>query len=353
MPYALLSALVASLLIHLLALFGAELRLDAESPAAPPPILAMLKMPPKPVKPVNSLPAPSIAASTPVAPAPPALQQPLPRQKPRRAPTKPVIRVPASVESPISLPTPEAEPEIVPVLAAEPVEAAEAADTADAIIDTPDISAISARLPANGAIDYRVERGDSGFAIGVARHQWEIEGEHYRLTSIVQSTGLVRLFKDFRVEMESRGTFTENGLQPDFFVMRRNDKPTREKAFFDWQRMKVRISDKAEQDLDPGAQDFLSFNYQLGFLPAAGAGTDLPIATGRKYSDYHLESLGDEEIETPAGRLRTLHLRAPGENTTELWLAYDYRLLPVKIRHVDSKGDSLVQVATHLEMSTP
>ena len=46
--------------------------------------------------------------------------------------------------------------------------------------------------------------------------------------------------------------------------------------------------------------------------------------------------------------MRTLHLRAPGVNTTELWLAYDYLLLPVKIRHVDNKGGILVQVATEI-----
>ena len=342
MPYALLIALVASLLIHLGVLFGADLRIDAEVRAAPLPILARLKMPPKPVEPP---PAPARAAvektSSP---------SPLQRKKPKPAPAKPVISVPAEVVSPNARLVPDPEPRIMPLPVARAVEAAEAKTPA---VDPPDLSAVIARFPASGAIDYRVDRGDAGFAIGVARHQWEIDGEHYRLTSMAQSTGIVSLFKDFRVEMESRGRFTENGLEPDFFVMRRNDKPTREKAFFDWQRMKVRISDKEEQDLDPGAQDFLSFNYQLGFLPAAGAGSDLPIATGRKYSHYHLESLGDEEIETPAGRLRTLHLRAPGENTTELWLAYDYRLLPVKIRHVDSEGDSLVQVATHLEMSPP
>lgn len=38
-------------------------------------------------------------------------------------------------------------------------------------------------------------------------------------------------------------------------------------------------------------------------------------------------------------------------NTTELWLAYDYLMLPVKIRHVDRKGDSLVQVAIKIEVS--
>ena len=113
--------------------------------------------------------------------------------------------------------------------------------------------------------------------------------------------------------------------------------------------MKLRVSDRPEQKLDPGAQDLLSFYYQLGFMniPDGGAGA-MHLATGKKYGLYRLENLGDEDIEIPLGVLRTRHLRAPGENSTELWLAYDYRLLPVKIRHVDNKGGILVQVATEI-----
>jgi hypothetical protein len=37
--------------------------------------------------------------------------------------------------------------------------------------------------------------------------------------------------------------------------------------------------------------------------------------------------------------------------TTEIWLAYDRALLPVKIQHVDRKGNLYVQVATAIELS--
>ena len=197
-------------------------------------------------------------------------------------------------------------------------------------------------------IRYRVERGDSGFEIGIARHEWTIDDGRYRLVSTIETTGLVWLFKDYRLETESRGRLTANGLQPDFFVIRRNRIETRGKAFFDWQTMKALVGQSGEHVLASGSQDLLSFNYQLGYLPHPEDGGSLPIATGRKYGIYRLKSLGDEEIGVPAGTMRTLHLRAPGENTTELWLAYKYLMLPVKIRHVDSKGDSLVEVATEI-----
>jgi len=200
-------------------------------------------------------------------------------------------------------------------------------------------------------IRYRVDRGDSNFEIGFAEHDWQIEDGRYRLHSVVETTGIVWLFKSLRLEMDSRGTLTAAGLRPESFAVVRDGHPTRENAAFDWGRMTVRIGGRAEQAVAPGAQDLLSFNYQLGFLPDLHSGSTLPIVTGKKYGIYRLQVLGDEQIDLPAGSLRTLHLRAPGENTTELWLAYDYLLLPVKIRYLDAKGDSFVQVATQIQLS--
>ena len=51
----------------------------------------------------------------------------------------------------------------------------------------------------------------------------------------------------------------------------------------------------------------------------------------------------------PLGTLVTRHLRSPGERLTDIWLAYEYRLLPVKIRHVDNKGNAFVQIATEIQ----
>lgn len=151
--------------------------------------------------------------------------------------------------------------------------------------------------------------------------------------------------------MKSRGQLTPEGLRPEYFAIRRDGHDGSEKASFDWDAMTVCVGEREEQALTPGAQDLLSFNYQLGFISLPKEGASLPIATGKKFETYHLEVLGDETIDVPAGTLRTLHLRAPWTNSTELWLAYDYLLLPVKIRHVDSKGDSLVQVATQIQLS--
>jgi hypothetical protein len=74
------------------------------------------------------------------------------------------------------------------------------------------------------------------------------------------------------------------------------------------------------------------------------------VVTGKKYERYALDSLGEEEIDTPAGHFRTLHLRAMTDNVTEIWIALDRERLPVKIRFTDKKGESFEQVATEIGM---
>ena len=213
----------------------------------------------------------------------------------------------------------------------------------------PEPASANPRLPPRGMISYRIDIGDSNFNVGVSRHEWEILDGHYRLTSVMEFASLIW---SYRIEMESVGLVTPGGLRPDTFTMRRNGKEGKENAVFDWEAMTVRVGKRAEQALDLGAQDFLSFNYQLGYMAHPEAGSTLPIVIGKKYRTCLLEVVGDEEIVVPAGTLRTLHLRVPGEKTTDLWLAYDYLLLPVKIRFDDTEH-VLVQVATQIQLSPP
>ncbi len=338
MPVALFLALAASLGLHAAALFGPDVELAPEPEALP--IMAELRPLPKPMPmPLEKKVETAVEkVSDKSVPAKSQKKYPRPAQH-KPAPATPVLQVPESVEA-TPLPDPRAH---------EPASSESGAVVPDSEQEAP-LSPAEPRLPPSGMIRYRVDRGDSGFEIGFSLHEWQIDEGHYRLRSVSETTGLAWLIKSIRVEMESVGTLTEHGLRPDRFVVRRNGRETKEKAAFDWENRQVSVGERGGQPLADGAQDLLSFNYQLGYMEHPEAGGTLPIATGKKYGVYRLEVLGDETIEVPAGVLRTLHLRAPGVNTTELWLAYDYLLLPVKIRHVDSKGESFVQVATEIQL---
>lgn len=320
MPAALVVAFALSLGIHLSVLFGPQfgVPLGPESP----PMTIELKPVPKALTEQKSAPAKV-------------------RHRQTRKKSTPVLASPASAEAAIAeaQPGPEAAAEEA-VAAAPHDEAAEAPPPRG-----------EWRLPDHGRIVYRVDRGDQEFEIGRATSEWTVKDGRYRLFFVTETNGLVWLFKAYRIEMESRGLLTEDGLQPEAFSIRRNGEDQGEKAYFDWAKREIQVGTGAPQPLDEGAQDMLSFNYQVGFMPHAHVVASLPITTGKKYTIYQLENLGDEEIKIPAGVMRTLHLRAPGTNTTELWLAYDYSLLPVKIRHSDRDGGSFVQVALSIQLS--
>lgn len=333
MPIALLIAVAASLGVHAVLLFGTEF--DLPPFVEPPPLRAELKPPPTMQAPVEPPGKPAATA---------ARKRPAKRSKPRATPpptATPVLNVADSsttVDAHIDPGTEPAPATIGPLALAKPTAAAEAAPG-------------PSRLPARGTIRYRVDRGDQGFMIGQSTHDWLVVDGIYRITAVTETKGLVALFKPLRIELESRGTVTAAGLVPERFSTRREGRATGEQAEFDWPQMQLRVGQRPLQVLDAGAQDLLSLHYQLGLLPDLASGAIMPVATGKKYEQYHFQVVGDEDIETPAGSFRSLHLRVAGVSPTEVWLAYDRSLLPVKILHTDHKGAVFVEIATAIELS--
>jgi hypothetical protein len=74
------------------------------------------------------------------------------------------------------------------------------------------------------------------------------------------------------------------------------------------------------------------------------------VLTQRKLYRFKLKVLGEEEIEIPLGKVRTLHLRHvdPKDETevVDVWLGLDQSYLPVKLRYPVAKNRLMVdQVA--------
>ncbi len=168
---------------------------------------------------------------------------------------------------------------------------------------------------------------------------------------MTETSGLIGLFRPLRVEVESRGRLTEAGLLPERFVTRHPGRGGGEQADFDWPQMQLHMADQPVQVLSPGAQDLLSLYYQVGLIADLKSGQELSVVTGRKYVHFRLEVVGEEEVDTPAGSFRCLHLRVPGVASTELWLAHERAMLPVKLKYLDRKGGLYIQLATAIELS--
>lgn len=322
MPIALIVALVGSLALHGAALFGTDVELFGAEETAPAPLVAEIKALPK---------APESA----VLPAAPVVKKRKPPVQ-QRAESAPVVAPPPAapeVEAAADLP-----PEMLPEI------------TSTATIAAPEPA--KPLLPASGVIRFAIYKESLGLQVGRAEHRWEFtEDGRYRLRGLTETSGLAALLKPVRLEVESSGRLVAGGLQPETFRSLKNGRDANENADFDWSTATLQLSrDGSVQSISPGTQDILSLNYQLAYLKKPENGATIGVVTGKKYERYNLDSLGEEELELPAGRFRTLHLRAQTTNTTEIWIALDHQRLPVKIRFTDKKGESFEQVATELGM---
>lgn len=320
MPGLLVVALAGSLLLHGVVLLGTDIALFGDEPEAP--VLLQAELQPPPV-------APPVMAAAKPSPRPPA------RAKATSAKTAsaPPLQLP-----PEALANPEPEPAVESPAPASPLAAV-----------PPPAEPVKPVLPASGVIRFAIFKESLAMQIGRAEHRWEFTDDGgYRLTAVSETSGLAALLRPARVQQESRGRLAAGGLQPESFRSLRDGKPP-EGADFDWPAGVLRLlRNGTTQPLPPGAQDMLSLNYQLAYLGRLAEGAAIGVATARRFERHALDALGEEEIEVPAGRFRTLHLRALSDDVTEIWIALDQGCLPVKIRFTDKKGESFEQVATEI-----
>lgn len=198
-------------------------------------------------------------------------------------------------------------------------------------------------LPRQAQLTFIAYKG-TDFQVGEALHRLEIgDDKSYTLKVSMNTTGLASIFKTFEANQQSSGTLTAQGLQPDEFSETKNTSKGKEAlgTKFDWQERTLSFSNGSNTPLPERAQDILSFMYQLSQLPLNQGAVTLYINNGKKLERYELAVGEEEEIQTRLGKLRAIPLNkvhAPGEEGLIIWLGVEYRLLPVKIRHIDRNG---------------
>jgi len=247
------------------------------------------------------------------------------------------------------LPKPTAPPAAKPVSAnpaASPdgdASVEQAAEAMEAMAKTEEPTA-TRPLPKHIRLTFDVYKGADGFKTGEIRHRLDIHGNRYTLQAVKQTAGLASLLDSDQLIQTSRGKIDEHGLHPETFNMETITAGGKHnlKASFDWAAQKLHFSDGGETVLPVGAQDILSFRYQLSQLPMHGEFFTLSVSDGDQLEQYEIEIGGVEDITTPMGNLRALHLRkmhSQRQAYFEIWLGQEYRLLPVKFRQVDSSNE--------------
>ena len=319
-----ITAVALSLLLHILVLSGAWLDIPQPSPVVPP------------------LEARLVSAPPPATPPPEPQRKPVPAAPRRTAPPLPVVPA-TTAATPFALPPPAAPAPLAE--SAEPV--AVLAPPAPAAPAAQPAAAPPRSLPKKGRITYTLFLGNDRFSVGKTIQSWEIEDGAYKLGSVSETTGIADLFASQHLNYLSEGKITASGLRPETFLMSRKRRGEIEsaKATFDWDKEQITLGRAPLQRTDKlpaGSQDMVSFIYQLSLAPPSPGRIRLPITNGANLEIHELEVLPEEPLETALGTLKSLpirQLRRPGEESIEIWLATEYRHLPVRIRFINRDGE--------------
>ena len=211
-------------------------------------------------------------------------------------------------------------------------------------------------LPSPKYVETEFEVKRTGFGSGKARYRFDLISEgRYQLQSEIQAVGLASLaFSGKRLET-SVGGVTEYGLQPDHYRYEISSKPEKfQNADFDWVNHKVTLTTaKSTQTLDlpEDTQDFLSFMYQFMFVPPLDR-MQLSLTNGKTLHDINYLFVSEGPIETKLGNLNAVHIAkssGDADEKTEVWLATDYRFIPIKILKIAKDGSGYELLVTRID----
>lgn len=273
-----------------------------------------------------------------------------PRKKTRpKAPPKAHVTPPPAA-TPQAAPLSSHEPAVTPTLPASAVAASQPASAPAATEAAPAPAATETLpqpekipFPKHVLLTFAVRSGNDGFRLGEVQHSLDITDNQYIVQSYTRTSGIARWFKSFNLNQTSTGTVSGQGLKPDNFAeakINSGDLQTLT-AVFDWENHQVMFSSGESATLPDGTQDALSILYQLALSKLNAEIIPVNISTGKKLDSFRLEIATKKIISTPIGDLNTVQLRRirePGQAGLIIWLATEYRLLPVKIQYLEPDG---------------
>ncbi len=203
-------------------------------------------------------------------------------------------------------------------------------------------------------IDYDVRRSLGSSPVGAAKTIYLLEQDnHYSIRNEVEAKGFASLFYWNKLVQISDGLITPEGLKPLNYHYQFGSKIDN-LAVFDWESKKIITSANgktSEFEILEGSQDMLSFMYQFMFEPPLTK-MKIYITNGKNFKPYDYAFVGEEIIETEVENLLTIHIAKFNYNNEEridLWLAKDYRYLPIKIRKTEKDGSILDQTVKKIE----
>jgi hypothetical protein len=212
----------------------------------------------------------------------------------------------------------------------------------------------SAVLPAPKWVETEYEVKRTGIGSGRARYRYQNDNGNYLIQSEMEASGLATLaFSGKRIE-KSMGTITPQGLKPSQYRYEISNKQERFlQADFDWNAGRIFLKNSKEENsfaLENGTLDVLSFLYQFMFVGPLDE-MHYTITNARTVRQYEYHFIAEEKLSSKLGELNTIHIaKSSGDpdEKTEVWLASDYRYIPVKIIKIAKDGTGFEFLVTRI-----
>lgn len=227
------------------------------------------------------------------------------------------------------------------------------AETPRQIEQRPEIPVPNQNAPASWAeIEFEVFSGEDKKLVGTGLQHYESDGLGQYSLSFKEKRDPAEQAQNNSWQLEIAGRITRRGLSPSNY-QRQGSVPKQLMALDDTSTTNAKDSNEPQTGRMPdGILDRQSLLFQFMFSPPTDIDGELSLTDGDKVVAYNYHTVGMEMIEVKSqGPVRTLHVVLSGSeyaNTIELWLAPDFRYLPVKVRHTSSNGSVNEQLATSI-----
>ena len=282
----------------------------------------------------------------------PAAPKPLPPPPPPPAPAKArMARAPVPAPRPTEVPA-SLEPEaLAPALAVVPVEAADL--EAPLVVEAPEPAkplqpSYKVSLPPSADLTLDVARTDANGTkwSGSMAMSFKQGGGQYRMS--VEASISLLVARVNLAQLTSEGQVGETGLVPRLSTEKRRGR-SQTATHFNAQDGRITFSaSERSYELLPGTQDKATVPIQLAGIARADpgqfeSGVRFLVGEDRDAKVFNFVVVGQEELDTPMGRLRTWHLSRPPlagayNSRLDVWLAPAHHWYPVQIRNTEGSG---------------
>lgn len=213
-------------------------------------------------------------------------------------------------------------------------------------------------MPPSADITLDVARTDANGTkwSGDALLSWRVTPSSYRVRI---EAGISIMFAHVNLlTLTSEGTVGDEGFVPTLMTEKRRGRAMTATHFNRQAGTLTFSASAATYPLVPGAQDKASVPLQLAAIargdPKQLSGNiDILVGEDRDASVFTFMVAGQEQIDTPLGRIATWHLVRPPKpgsynSRLELWLAPGHGWYPVQIRNVEASGAVTTQTVNKI-----